>query len=469
MQRYQLLTEEDVIKIHENSLRILEEVGVNMFYEPATELLAKHGAKVDGSRVYFPKELVEKALSTCPSSFTLYSRNPARNVVFNTEDTHYCGPGGSTFVMDMDKGRRRSTKEDFINLIKLYQSMDLIEMHHVPCDMFDVDNEIKNKQVVYETMKYSDKPVMPFMFTYEEAVQCIAMAALPFGGLEEVKNKKSVILADPCTVTPLAYDAKALGTLMAFAEYGQIQLINSLAMAGATAPVTLAGNVSVQNAEILAGIVLAQCVNPGCPVIYSASGSNANMKTIALTVGSPECAIMSIMNGQIAKFYNLPCRISGAISDSKCYDPQLGYESMMNLMTAEMAGGNFILHGGGIMATYDTVSFEKSMLDNEIMGMVRRINKGVDVDEDTLAFDVIKEVGPQGEYMTNDHTFEFFRDEHYMPFISDSSMVKVWENNGRIDVATRANQKWKKMLEEYVQPEFSKELDADLMKIVLAN
>ncbi len=464
MKRYQLAEENEITLIHETSLKILEEVGIIMTYEPARELLVKNGAKIDGQKVFFPRTLVEEKIKLAPSSFTLYSRNPERNVIFNTEDTHYCGPGGSCFVADLDFGRRPSKKEDFINLVKLYQSMELIEMHHVPCEMTDVDPLVRNKAVVYETMKYSDKPLMPFMFTEKEARDCIAMAAVPFGGLDMVKNKKPVLLADPCTVTPLCYDDKALATLMVFAEYGQIQLINSLAMAGATAPVTLAGNAAVQNAEILAGIVLAQCVNPGTPVIYSASSSNANMRTCSLSVGSPECALMSLINGQLAKFYHLPCRISGTITDSKCYDAQLGYESMMNLMTAEMAGGNFILHGGGIMATYDTVSFEKSMIDYEMMGIVKHIHRGIDVNEDTLAFDVIKEVGPRGEFLTEEHTFEYFQEAHYHPFISDFRNVAQWEADGKRTIAERANARWKKMLEEYIQPDFSAELDNELKK-----
>ena len=189
MQRYQAVNQTDLNKIHETSLKILEEVGVIMTYEPACNLLAKHGAKIDGKKVLFPRRLVEESLKLAPSSFTLYARNPEGNVIFNLEDTHYCGPGGSCFVADLDHGRRPSKKEDFINLIKLYQSMDLIEMHHVPCEMTDVDPAIRNKAVVYETMKYSDKPLMPFMFTYEEAKECIEMAAVPFGGLEAVKNK----------------------------------------------------------------------------------------------------------------------------------------------------------------------------------------------------------------------------------------------------------------------------------------
>ena len=385
MQRYQTLSDNDIQLIHENSLRILEEVGVVFQYEPALEVFRSHGARVDGQTVYIPQELVERSIETAPSEFTLYARDPKRNIVFNTTDTHYTGPGGSSFVQDMDEGRRFSSKEDFIKLVKLFQSLDLIEMHHVPCEMNDVDPAVRNLEVAYQMMKYSDKPFMGFMFTYEEAKRVIEMAALPFGGLEEVRNKPVTIL-DPCTVTPLSYDDKGISALMAFAEYGQMQLVNSLCMAGTTAPVTLAGNISVQNAEILAGIVLAQCINPGTPIVYSASSSISDMRSGALVIGAPETALMSIMNGQLAKFYGLPCRISGAITDSTKVDIQAGYESMMNLMTAEMAGGNFILHSGGILAGYDTVSFEKAVIDHELCGIVRRLAKGVEVNEKALAF-----------------------------------------------------------------------------------
>lgn len=226
MQRYQILSENDIQMIHENSLKILEEVGVVFQYEPALEVFREHGARVDGQTVCIPRGLVECSIESAPSEFTLYARDPKRNIVFNTNDTHYTGPGGASFVQDMDEGRRFSSKEDFIKLVKLFQSLDLIEMHHVPCEMNDVDPSVRNLEVAYQIMKYSDKPFMGFMFTYEEAKRVIAMAALPFGGLEEVRNKPVTIL-DPCTVTPLSYDDKGISALMAFAEYGQMQLISN--------------------------------------------------------------------------------------------------------------------------------------------------------------------------------------------------------------------------------------------------
>ncbi|MDP4161358.1 MAG: trimethylamine methyltransferase family protein, partial [Bacillota bacterium] len=222
--------------------------------------------------------------------------------------------------------------------------------------------------------------------------------------------------------------------------------------------------VALQNAEVLAGIVLAQLVSEGTPIIYSASSSNAEMRNGSLAIGTPEDAIFSLINGQLAKFYNLPCRISGALSDSKCADAQAAYESMLTLSMAQMAGGNFILHSAGIIDTYNTVSLEKMMFDDEIIGMIRRIGQGVVVNEETLAFDVTKEVGPQGQFLTHVHTFTHFRNEFYRPILSDRNNPTQWEADGALTAEKRANARWKKLLDEYVEPVLDKDVDAALRK-----
>ena len=262
MQRYHAVNDDDLMKIHETSLKILENVGINMTYEPAREVLKKHGAKVDGKTVFFPASLVMEKVRLAPKEYTLYARDPKRNVFISTEDIHYCAPGGSTYVQDIDRGRRKSTQQDFDDLVKLYHMMNGVEIHHVPCEMNEIPTDFRNKLLVYETYKYSDKPLMGYMYGYEEALQCLELAAVPFGGLEAVRNKP-VFVADPCSVTPLCYEEKALGTMMLLAEYGQVQLVNSLGMSGTTSPITLPGNAAVQNAEILAGITLIECINPG--------------------------------------------------------------------------------------------------------------------------------------------------------------------------------------------------------------
>lgn len=463
MQRYQILSQNEIEQIHETSLRIMEEVGLVFSYAPAREIFAKGGAKVDGERVYFPKDMVEREIKKAPSSFTLYARNPEKNVLINTEKTAYVGPYGAPFVMDMDNGRRSAKLEDFINISKLEHKMKNIDiMSHIPCEPIDVDVKVRTLEMVYQTVKHSDKPLMVTCLGYEETKRNIEMAAIVFGGLEVIKEKP-VVIGIPGSLTPLSYDDKMAGAIMAYAEYGQPTLVNSLCIAGATTPATIAGTVALQNAEVLAGIVLAQLVSEGTPVVYSASSSNAEMRNGSLAIGTPEDAIFSLINGQLAKFYNLPCRISGALSDSKCADAQAAYESMLTLSMAQMAGGNFILHSAGIINTYNTVSLEKMMFDDEIIGMLRRINQGAVVNEETLAFNVIKEVGPQGQFLTHEHTFNHFR-EFYRPVLSDRNNPAQWEAEGALTAEKRANARWKKMLEEYVEPVLDKDVDAALRK-----
>ncbi len=464
MQRYQLISQSELEQIHENSLKIMENIGVLMTYEPAREVLAKHGAILDGNVVKFPRKLVEEAIKLAPSSYTLYARNPKYNVEINCEKTNYVGPYGSPFVTDLDKGRRSGLLEDFINIVKICDKLENIDIQsHISCEPTDVPVDKRPNVMVYNTMKYSEKPLMGSIYGYENARQSIELASIPFGGLDAIKEKP-VIASIPCTLTPLSYDDKQLGAIMAYAEFGQPQLINSLSIAGMTAPATLPGLVSVQNAEVLAGIVLAQCVNPGTPVVYSASGSNAEMSSGVLSIGSPEDAVVSLLNGQLCKYYQIPCRISGALSDSKLMDSQAAYESAITLMMAQMAGGNFILHSAGIIESYNTTSYEKLIVDNEIIGFIKRIAQGEKIDENSLAYEAIEETGPQGTFLIHEHTVENFREEFYRPTLSDRLPYEQWKANGAEPAEVRANKKWKEILASYEGSTLTSEVDAQMKK-----
>ena len=469
MQRYQTVTQSEIERIHETSLRIMDEIGIVFSYEPARDILAKHGARVEGKTVHFSRELVEKALKTVPPSFKLHGRNSDKNVEINTKDTAFVGPYGSPFVLDLDKGRRVGTIEDFNNLAKLCQVLDNIDIQsHIYCEACDIDASYRHLEMVYSAIKYNEKPLMGSVLGYKDSKQCIELAALAHGGIEEIK-KNPIMASIPCTLTPLSYDDKMAGAIIAYAEYAQPQLVNSLCIAGATTPATLAGAIALQNAEVLAGIILAQCVNPGTPIVYSASGSNADMRNGSLAIGSPEDALFSLVNGQLTKYYNIPCRISGALSDSKCVDAQAGYESMMTLLMAQMAGGNFILHSAGILETYNCVSYEKLIMDDEIIGMIRRIGRGVDVNDDTLAYDVIKEVGPQGAFIGHEHTFMNFREEFYQPSLSDRNNPHQWGESGSLTAEQRANKRWKKLLDEYEEPTLPADVEKDLRNYIEKN
>lgn len=469
--RYTLLSQNEIEMIHENSLRIMNEIGIVMPYGPAKELLAAKGCKVDGDRVYFPKNLVEECIKLAPSSYTLHGRNAARNVAMSTEYTAYAGPYGSPFVTDLDRGRRNATMDDFINIVKIVDNLKYVDIQsHISCEPQDVPEKERPMKMVFNTMKYSDKPLMGSIYGYENSRKCIELASIPFGGVDAIKDKP-VLASIPCTLTPLSYDANQLGAIRAYAEYGQVQLINSLSIAGMTTPATIAGLVSVQNAEVLAGIVYAQCVNPGCPVVYSASGSNAEMSNGLLVIGTPEDAVVSLVNGQLAKYYQIPCRISGSLSDSKMMDAQAAMESTVTGLMAQMAGGNFILHAVGIIETYNTTSYEKLIIDNEMLGYARRLAQGVEVNEETLAFEAIQETGPQGVFLLHDHTIENFRDEFHFPTASliNRKPYDTWAEDGGLSMTEAANKKWKNILETYKEPALDPEVEKDMLKYIADN
>ena len=469
MQRYQVISQNELEMIHDNSLRIMENIGIVMPEDISKEILKKHGCTVDGDIVRFPRELVEKCIRSAPSSYTLYGRDSSKDVPISCECSAYAGPYGSPFVLDMDRGRRSGTMESFIEIVKIVDKLKYIDIQsHISCEPTDVPEKDRPMRMVYETMKYSGKPLMGSIYGYETAMKCIELASIPFGGLDAIREKP-VIASIPCTLTPLSYDGRQLGAIRAYAETAQPQLINSLSIAGMTTPVTLAGLVSVQNAEVLAGIVLSQCVSPGCPVVYSASGSSSDMSSGLLAIGSPEDAIVSLLNGQLCKYYQIPCRISGALSDSRTLDIQAAYESAITIMMAQMAGGNFILHSAGIIDTYNTTSYEKLIMDNEILGNLRRIDQGVTVDEETLAYEVIEDVGPQGTFLLEDHTVEHFREEFYMPTLSSRKAYQVWESEGHKTAEQRANEKWKKILADNPDPTLPADLDREMRAFMEKN
>ena len=466
MQKYHLISPEEIERIHETSLKILEEVGMIFSYAPARDVFAKAGCKVEGQKVFLPRKLVEDCMAQVPSSFQLHARNSEKSLTIDTQHTVYAGPYGAAFVQDLDSGRRTSTMDDYIKFTKLTQMLPNIDVQsHLYCEACDVPDKYRHMEMHFNALRYCDKPVMGGVLGYQAAKECIEMTAIVQGGMDYIrKNPSNICLC--CTLSPLSYDDKMAGAIMAYAECGQPQLVSSLSMAGATTPVTIAGTVALQNAEVLAGIVLAQLVNPGTPIVYSASTSNADMRMGNLAIGSIENAMFSLINGQLAKRYNIPVRMSGALSDSKIVDAQAGYESMLTLLMAEMGGGNFILHAAGILDSYNTVSYEKLIMDDELIGMIRHLQRGVTVDDNSLAFDAIKEVGPRGAFIAHEHTFHNFRKEFYQPVLSNRDVPDVWMEKGSLTAEQRANLRWKKLLDEYVDPGLDAGIEKELRKYI---
>ena len=466
MQRFAILTKTQVEKVHQTSLRILEQIGLEFGYPPALEVLKKGGAKVDGQRVFFSPGLVAEQIKKAPAEFTLYARNPAHNVLIGGRNTVFAPGYGAPFVTDLEYGRRKATLKDFENFVKLTgasANQDLLSGTVV--EPTDVPPEIRHARMLYDSIKYSDKCFMGSTMGARAARECFQMAAILFGSQSELVSRP-VIFGIVGALTPLNYDARMLGALMEYAAAGQPQIIASLAIAGATGPVTMAGSLALQNAEVMAGIVLAQLVREGTPVIFGGVSSNAEMRNGTLSIGSPEMAINAAATAQMARYYGLPVRGGGAVCDAKAPDAQASYESMMNLLMARLSGINFVLHSAGILESFNCMSYEKFIIDDEMCGMVKRIKRGYEVNPDTLAFDIVKEVGPGGHFLDKDHTFDHFRTEFYQPQLSNRDDFVSWQAGGSSQSMERANKRYKEILETYETPELPADVDKDLLKFI---
>jgi trimethylamine--corrinoid protein Co-methyltransferase len=466
MHRFELLTKTQLEKVHETSLRILEQIGLDFGYPPALEVLKKGGARIDGQRVFFPAGLIDEQIKKAPAEFTLHARNPEHNVVIGDNHMVFTPGYGAPFVTDIENGRRKATLKDFVNFVKLTGAsahQDILSGTVV--EPTDVPYETRHAHMVYTAMKYSDKCVMGSTMGAQAAGECIRLAAILFGSRDQLASTPGIIsILGP--LTPLKYDARMLGALMEYAAAGQPLLITSLAIAGATGPVTLAGNLALQNAEVLAGIVLTQLVREGTPVIFGGASSNTEMRNGTLSIGSPEMAMNTAATAQMARYYKLPVRSGGAVCDAKAPDAQASYESMMSLLMARVSGVNFVLHSAGILETYNCMSYEKFVIDDEMCGMVKRIQRGYDVNPDTLAFDVIKAVGPGGHFLDKDHTFDHFRTEFYQPQLSNRDDYVSWQEKGSPLSMEAANKKYKEVLETYEAPELPADVDKDLLKYI---
>lgn len=464
--KFNVLTPDEVEKIHKESMRILTEVGVEFMYEPALEVFRAHGLKVEGQRVYFTEAFILEAVKKAPSEFRLHARNPQKSITCNQTNVNFVPAYGVPFIYEADGSRRFSTMADYNNIVKLAgASSNICHTGGNVCEPSDVPVEIRHLKMLYSHIKNSDKAFMGSAYGVTGARDAIQMAEILFGGREKIK-KDPVLITLINSITPLIFDDRMLGALMTYAEAGQACLISSLVMSGSTGPITMAGTISLQNAEVLAGIALVQCVNPGAPCIYGSTSGPSDMSTVTLSIGTAETALYAAASAQMARFYGVPARGGGGLNDSKVVDAQAGYESMMTMMAGATSGCTFMLHSAGIMHYYSAFSYEKFIVDDEICGLVSKFLRGYDMSDGMFLFDDIQEVGPGGQFLQQDSTFELFRQELRSPLISDRGTYESWEEAGRLDTAARAQHRWKEILASYEAPPLDEAIDRALCAFI---
>jgi len=468
----ELLSNDEVQTIHSASIRVLERIGVEIENENALRIFAEAGANVDSEkkRVYISEGLVKEALTKVPSGFKLYGFDGRHDLTLADKNVYFNPGSTALYMLDRETMKmRRPASKDFADFVRLTDFLDHLHAQSTAMTVDDVPETLVDRFRFYLILKNSVKPIIAGAFTIEGLYDMKHMLEMVVGG-EESLRKRPRLLMDVCPSPPLKWSKMTSQNLLDSAEFDiPIEIIPAPQL-GSTAPATLAGLLAQHNAEFLSGLVMSQLENAGVPVIYSGSPSLMDMRYGTGCVGNIEVAMLCAAYAQIARSYGIPSGAYLGISETKTIDAQTGLESAMGLIVGTLAGINCIT-GPGMLGFENCQSFEKLVVDNEICGMALRMMKNIDVNGETLAFDLIKKVGPGGHFLSEKHTLKWFQTEEYLssPVIDKTSKAR-WESTGAKDTMKRAKEYVDKILaEHYPKPlsaDTERELDSFMTQIL---
>ena len=465
--RYQPLTGEQLVRIHDASLAVLERTGLQVENEQALALYRQGGARVDGNRVYITPAMVETALAEVPSRVLLAGRDPAQDVVLEGKRV-YAGTGGSpTRVLDPGADSvRPGTLRDLADLARLADALQHCDFIAIPLHPTGVPAEDVPVNRFYTCLANSTKHVMSNVQGQAGSLagvgQVIELGCKIAGGLEALRARPIVSAVTSWMVSPLHLDTGVTDILIEWCKHGLPAVLSSAPMAGSTSPVTLAGTLVQLNAEQLSGIVLTQLVRPGTPVLAGYIPGVADMRSGGYLGGAVEFGLMQAAAAQLAHHYHVPIYGSGGMTDSKVPDAQAGYEKMCTLLLAAMGGCNYIHHAIGMITNMNAASLEQAVIDDEIVGMAMRALRGIEVTEESLAVEAIDRVGPGGHYLMDGHTMQFMRSELFHPGLADRQNRAMWEMAGKEDSRARAVAQVRRLLREHLPSPLSPEVDVDI-------
>ena len=430
---YKPLSDEAIDRIHQTVLRLIEEVGFQVNSQDALKYFKQAGA-IDGDGenvIRMSSSKVIELLGMAPSEVRLCGQDEKNDVILGGNKV-YAGTGGTAlYVYEPDtENKRLATLEDLKKIGKLVDHMENIHIYMLPTYPSELPVEQIDVNRFYAGLSNSSKHIMGGVYTVDGVEQVIKMAEM-IAGSEEALRQRPLVSMIACVMSPLKMDDHYGDLLIAIARKGLPVVCPSEPLCGATSPVTLAGNLVIQTVDSLMGVVLSQIVNPGTPAIFGSVATNTDLRDLRYLAGSVEMGLLNAAGAQMAQYYKLPFYATGGMTDSKVLDSQSGYESAITTLLCGLAGANFIHDSAGLMEFAMTVSYEKFVIDNEIIGMMMRAVEGIRVDDDTLAYDIISQVGPGGNFVTSKHTRKYMRSEHYQPLLSDRESREDWESKGK--------------------------------------
>jgi trimethylamine---corrinoid protein Co-methyltransferase len=463
MPRYEILSEEAMDTLDGGWRRIVSELGVEFMLPEAVDYFEKAGQRVEDKKVFLDPEFVLEQVAKAPSEFELQARNPDHSLQIGGDNMAFAGVYGPPFVRKGDS-RGDAKMDDFENFVRLGQSFPeidsaggtVVEPEDRPLDSRHLD-------MVYALQTLSDKPYMGSVISAENARDTIEMGRILLG--DSFGNAPASISLINCN-SPLRWDDRMLSAMLEYNRTNQAVVTTPFLLMGAMSPVSIPATLVQQMAEALAGIALSQLWRPGCPVVFGSFLSNTDMQSGSPSFGTPESAIGLLCTGQIARRYGLPFRTGGALNASQTVDAQAAYEGLMTLLPTFLAGTNFVMHSAGWLEGGLVSSYEKFIVDIELLRMLRHEFQPLQIDEASLAFDAHEEVGQGGHFLGAAHTLERFRECFYRPLLSSTENFDRWTRNGGLDAAARAANIWRATLESYEQPPLDAAVDEQLREFV---
>ncbi|MFL5779067.1 MAG: trimethylamine methyltransferase family protein [Chloroflexota bacterium] len=452
----EILSADQVESIHRTSLRILSEIGLEVLGDRALDRFedAGDGVSVDRieRRVRLDGGLVEELVSRAPATFWVHARNVERNVTLGGDAVVFCAVGGPAFVTDIERGRRAGNYADFVDFVRVIGSLDILHQEGGgPLEPTDLPVPTRHLDMYEALVTLLDKTwhcLGSGRVVVDDAIEMICLAR----GIDRDRlAREPSLMTIINTNSPLRLDGPMSDGLIEMALHGQPVVVTPFTLAGAMTPVSLAAAIAQQNAEALFCVALAQLVRPGAPVVYGAFTSNVDMRTGSPAFGTPEYVKGALASGQMARRYGLPWRSSNATA-SNVVDAQAAYESEMAVWGAVMGGVNLLYQGAGWLEGGLTASFEKLIVDAEILQMIAEVLVPFPVDEAELAFEAIREVGPGGHFFGSAHTLERYETAFYRSMLSDWRNFETWQSDGARTATERAHLIWKALLESFVPP-----------------
>ncbi|MBL8584699.1 MAG: trimethylamine methyltransferase family protein [Rhizobiaceae bacterium] len=462
----QLVSDDELESIHLASLRVLKEIGVDVLHEGARRIMKEHGADVrEGSeRVRFDADMILELIAHAPSQFTLHARNPAHNVRFGGDNLVFSQMASAPNCSDLDEGRRPGNQKDFRNFLRLAQMHNIImTTGGYPVEPVDIHPSIRHLECIRDLATLTDKGFHIYSLGKERNVDGIEITRIARGISHEQLLAEPSVYTIINTNSPLKLDVPMMEGIIQMSSAGQVVIVTPFTLSGAMAPVTIAGALVQQNAEALSGLAFTQMVRKGAPVGYGGFTSNVDMKSGAPAFGTPEYMKAQLVGGQLARRYNIPYRTSNVCA-ANTIDAQAAYESVFSLWGAITGGANFILHAAGWLEGGLRCSYEKMILDIDLLQMVAEFLTPLDLSQEALAVDAIRDVGPGGHFFGTPHTQERYKTAFYSPILSDWRNFETWTEAGSPTALEKANRVWKERLasyeEPYMDPAIREELNA---------